>query len=259
MEDTLDFNEITGSNSDSRSVADVLANGYSFSIGDAFSLGFDIFKQNAWSFAGYTLLQFIILLVIFIIPFLGFLINIIMMIPTLQAGPYFVAHKIQNKEWYEFGNFFDGFKGKLGNLVLNQLIFIGLTILLSIPLGGIVFASLGVGFFSDPSFFLSNTFYLISCFLTLLFVFIFSLFAFNVPLILFKDSGPWDSIVNSAKITLKNYFPILGLLIILYILNVIGSLLFLIGLLFTIPLSICIIYASFHLIFSNHRRQNLSF
>lgn len=252
MEETLDFNEINASTSGERSIEDVLKNGYSFTIGEAFSLGFNIFKQYLGAFVAYTFLQGLISLIVGIIPFFGFLINLAIS-PALHAGFYIVAHRIHKNEWYDFPSFFDGFKAKFTDLLLNGLIMVGLALIIALPLVFIIFLSFGAAIFTSTDSLFSSGFLIASVMAIFVFAFLSSLLALNTPLLLFKDTGPWNSMATSAKIVLKNYFMILGLLFVLLLLNIAGAMVLFIGLLFTIPLSVCIVYATYVLIFKEQR------
>ncbi len=78
-----------------------------FRLGDYLQQGFDIAKQNFGGFIGYFFVYMIIIFALFI-TVLG-IIPCMLMVPALSAGFFVVAHKIHNKQPYEFKDFFGAF------------------------------------------------------------------------------------------------------------------------------------------------------
>ena len=67
-----------------------------------------------------------------------------------------------------------------------------------------------------------------------------------VPLfIVFGKMEFWDGMEFSRKLITKKWWNIFGFLILLMLINIAGTLAFFVGLLFTIPLTYCAIYAAF--------------
>jgi hypothetical protein len=251
FEETLDDQSIRSGSGGSRTLQDVLSNGYSFTIGDAFTQGIQLFQERLWSYAGFTIIQFLTSFLINKIPVVGSLIGLVLS-PTLGAGPFFVADKTFKKQNPEFETFFDGFKSKIGDIILNYLILIGLFLLVCVPMGVLLFVFGGLSSFNlnnIGSFFSGSLMLTIIFMLLLLVVFVGSLLVFNTPLLLFENLGPWGAVEKSAKIVLKNFGLILLLVLSLILLNILGAVVLLIGLLFTVPLSTCVVYAAYTLIF----------
>jgi hypothetical protein len=251
FEETLDDQSIRSQGGGSRTLQDVLSNGYSFSIGDAFSLGMKLFQERLWSYVGFTVIQFLVSFGVNKIPVVGSLIGLVLS-PTLGAGPLIVADKTFKGENPQFENYFDGFKDKLRDLILNYLILIGLFILVCVPIVALLFVFGGISAFNLDSMatgFPGGTVLIVIMMLFVLLMFVGSLLVFNSTLLLFENQGPWGAIESSAKVVLRNYGLILVLLLSLVLLNILGAIVLLIGLLFTVPLSACVIYASYTLIF----------
>lgn len=251
FEETLDDQSIRSRGGGSRTLQDVLSNGYSFTVGDVFKLGMLLFQERLWSYVGFTLIQFLTSALANKIPIVGSLIGLVLS-PTLSAGPFFVADKTFRKQNPEFETFFDGFKSKIGDIILNYLIIIGLAILVCVPIGVLLFVFGGLSSFdlnNIASFFSGSLMLTIILVLLVLVVFAGSLLVFNTPLLLFENVGPWGAIEKSAKIVVKNFGLILLLVLSLILLNILGAVVLLIGLLFTVPLSTCIVYAAYTLIF----------
>ena len=67
-----------------------------------------------------------------------------------------------------------------------------------------------------------------------------------VPLfIVFGKIEFWDGMEFSRKLVTKKWWNIFGFVLLLMLINMVGALAFLVGLLFTIPLSYCAIYVAF--------------
>ncbi len=68
----------------------------------------------------------------------------------------------------------------------------------------------------------------------------------TIPLVLFKRMEFWDAMEASRQIVGKNWWSFFGMFLILFLLNLGGLLLLGVGLLVTIPLSSCVLYAAYH-------------
>jgi len=68
---------------------------------------------------------------------------------------------------------------------------------------------------------------------------------FAIPFIIFGGMEFWDAMEYSRKLITKKWWNILGLLLLLFLINLAGAMVFLVGLLFTVPITYCAIYAAF--------------
>ncbi|MBE9136372.1 hypothetical protein IQ254_04005 [Nodosilinea sp. LEGE 07088] len=206
--------------------SDLTARDYEVKIGDYFSRGWEIFKAKAPLFILFTLLLVLIQVVIAVLPFpigsgggedspgggiLNLAFNIIS--PVLTAGYYFVAFQIARGRDTDFNNFFQGF---------SKFLPIFLTALVSSILTIIGFALLIL-----PGIYLAVA------------------YLFAQPLVIDKSADFWQAMETSRKLITKKWFSFFGLLLLLFLLNVVGAILLGIGLLVTIPLSMCIITAAY--------------
>jgi len=152
-------------------------------------------------------------------PWIQMLIN-----GPISAGYYLVIHRIFQKQPLSFENFFEGFKIFLPvlmvSIVVNLITTIGF-VLLIIP--GLAFALL---------------------------------FLFSMPLVVFGNLDYFSAMEVSRKIVMRNFgeFVILGLVITL--INIIGLLMFAVGVVVTIPLSYAIIYLAYKDIIGFDDTQN---
>ncbi|WP_017298754.1 hypothetical protein [Nodosilinea nodulosa] len=205
--------------------SDLVDRDYEVKIGDYFSRGWEIFKSKAPLFILFTLLLFLIQVVISVLPFplgarsgdgpSGGILNLAFNIvaPALTAGYYFVAFQLARGRSAVFGDFFLGF---------NKFLPIFLTALVSTILTAIGFVLLIL-----PGIYLAVA------------------YIFAQPLVIDKNADFWQAMEMSRKLVTKKWFSFFALLIVIFLLNVAGAILLGVGLLVTLPLSVCIIAAAY--------------
>jgi len=186
----------------------LIEKGYETDIGNYISKGFKIFEKEVGLFIGYTALYFVISFVSCFIPFASLLIS-----GPLTAGFFIMAHKINKGEPYEFSTFFKGF-----DFFVPLLLF---------TLISVIFIALGTLALILPGIYLAVA------------------YTFAIPFIIFAKMEFWDGMEVSRKMVTKNWWSIFGLLILLFLINLLGVLVLFVGLLFTIPVTYCAIYAAF--------------
>jgi len=181
---------------------------YTVKIGQYFREGWIVFNQYGSGFIGFLIINLIIYTVLMSFPFFGIVIS-----RPLSAGFLIVAFKILKKRSYSFEDFFRGFESFLQlflvTLMSGIFIFIG-TLLLIIP-----------GIYLSVAY------------------------AFAVALVLEKRLEFWDALEASRKIISKDWFSFFLLFICIGLLNFAGLLAFGVGLLVTIPWSVCILAAAY--------------
>ncbi len=141
-------------------------------------------------------------------PLGGFLIS-----GPLTAGFFIVAHRINRGRSVLIDHFFDGFR-----------YFIALFLL--IPVSALII-SIGFMVFIIPGIYLSVG------------------YTFAMLFIIFGKVDFWEGMELSRKMVGPEWFNIFILTLVLGLLNFIGALAFGVGLLFTIPISFCALYAAF--------------
>lgn len=186
----------------------LIQQGYETDAGTYIRRGWEIFQENIGMFIGYTLITIAISVAAAFIPFGSLLVS-----GPLTAGFYIVANKISKGEPYEFGTFFKGFD-----------FFVPL--LLWTLIGGI-FIALGLVALIVPGIYLAVAYTFVPLF------------------IVFGKIEFWDGMEFSRKLVTKKWWNIFGFVLLLMLINMVGALAFLVGLLFTIPLSYCAIYVAF--------------
>jgi hypothetical protein len=200
----------------------LIAEGFEFKTSEYINKGFDLFKENAGGFIGFTAIIILFNLIAGFIPFIGTLALIVIQ-PSLLAGFFIVGRKMVHNEPYEFGDFFKGFDFFLqlfiGNLVMGIFIIIGI-ILLIIP--GIFFA------------------------VAYMWAFMF---------IVFAGKEFWPAMEMSRKVIGKNWFSFFGFIIIIVLINIVGLLALGIGLLVTWPATMLALFVSFNSIASTNKGE----
>ncbi len=186
----------------------LIQQGYETDAGSYIRRGWEIFQENIGMFIGYTLITIAISVAAAFIPFGSLLVS-----GPLTAGFYIVANKISKGEPYEFGTFFKGFD-----------FFVPL--LLWTLIGGI-FIALGLVVLIVPGIYLAVAYTFVPLF------------------IVFGKIEFWDGMEFSRKLVTKKWWNIFGFVLLLMLINMVGALAFLVGLLFTIPLTYCAIYVAF--------------
>jgi len=188
------------------------SNKFNEQIQNGYSVKTEDYIRRGWEILRMRMGYFIIFtLVLFVgtsIPGIGILLT-----QTLSAGLILVAFYLSTGKQIFFEDFFDGFKHFAGlllfTLVSAILIFLGIIALI---LPGIY---LVVGYVFTPFF------------------------------IIFSRMDFWNAMETSRKLVHKEWFSIFGFLIVLLFINVLGVMALGIGLLITIPLSYCALYAAF--------------
>lgn len=142
------------------------------------------------------------------LPFGGFLFA-----GPLSGGFFIVAYRIDRGRFVQIDHLFDGFKFFLplflGTWVSAILVFLG---------------SLA---FIIPGIYLSVA------------------YTFALFFIIFGKVDFWKGMELSRKLVSREWFSIFGLVLVLGLLNLLGALAFGVGLLFSIPVSYCALYAAF--------------
>lgn len=214
-------------------IEDITTYGYQFDLGRYMSTGWNNFKQEAGSYIGFTILYFIIAVVIAFIPFANILSSAIQY--TLVAGLFiFTRNMLNGRE--TFGDFFTGFNS-FGQIILFWLVLllflmpaIVIFILYLIPAD--VFTEIISGnpdtdyiaellgtMFTER---MGSIVYLY-IFLMLYIFYIYISYSFTLIFIVDRGMSFWDAMESSRKVIAKNFFSFLGMYIILFLLMAIGT------------------------------------
>lgn len=222
-------------------------------ISKIFRNGWNIFKQNISGFVIYTILMSILLSLSALTG-----IGILLIGMPLLMGFYMMADNIHIGERQGFSTFFQGFKHFLP-LFVYMLIF-SLIVTLFAALALLVYSPTHIGEVgtslspSDRGFllpflllieFLGNLInvivYLLIPFIPLTYLAI--AFGFAPMLIVFEGLSTWTAMKISWKLMHKKWLKVMLAYILLLIIGLSGSLIYLIGAIFTLPLAYCMHYA----------------
>jgi hypothetical protein len=175
-------------------------------LGNYIKVGWDLFIQYPYGFIGFCLLNILIQVALHSIPYLGSLVSFAVS-PALMMGNFVVAAKLLHRQAPQFRDFFSGFYCFwplfLVSLVSSILIGIGM-VLLIIP---------GIYLFVG--------------------------YLFSSGLVLDHRLDFWPAMELSRRTVTPMWFSFFVFMLLLIIINLAGTLLLVLGLLATIPISFC--------------------
>lgn len=217
-----------------------------FDIGGYLSRGYEIFKRNPWLFIGFTVVYFVIALIMNLVPVIGPIISGLLS-PALVIGFGIIANKLDKGENASLSNGFDGFK-KIGPFVIYALIILGLVLLFALVIGGTTLIQIFTGGMSDDpaaliEFFTNKGMFFIIPILIFSIIYYIA-FIYAPFFIYFEDMQPLDAIKASFTLALKNPLPLFLLLILLGIILIIAMILLFLPILAAIPVMYSSIYAA---------------
>jgi hypothetical protein len=239
-----------------RSIEDVLQNGYSLDIGNVWSRGSDIWKKNIGGFLLYLIIGYVVIMAVGIIPIVGNLATSFILGPAFSAGFYIAAYAITKNGTVAANDYTIGFR-KMGDNALYVLLAMLILVSVFIPVILSLITSLAFLFKADykSADGIREVFSILApvvgiialCFAIAMLAYVLLVLAY--PLMHIYGLSALDAIRVSARTVIKQYFTFIILMFTLLLLNVGGAICLLVGMLFTIPLSYCILYAAYESIF----------
>jgi len=218
--------------------------GYTFNIGKYIAEGYDLFKKDVGGFILATLLVFIMS----IIPFCG----------VLALGNFYkICRKADQGEKVEAGDIFDftDFVVYLKFIVLVFLVVILMMIPMQFTLFPVLIAASEEGENINAALLAGGMGIWFFVYILLMIAFSVSLF-FVQPLIsLYRVQSVREAYSLSWKLVKKNFLLIFLFTILVSIISQLGALACGIGLLFTIPIGICIKYAAYKDVFETQTKK----
>lgn len=187
-------------------------NEYSFHFEKYLSEGWNLFRKAPLQLALYTLIFLGVITLLNFIPLIGAIVSAIV-VPILIGGFYVGIKKLDDANSVEIGDFFESSENWL------QLFVFGVVSGLLVSLGYLLLVLPGIWFSVA--------------------------ILFGYPLVVFAKIEFWDSIKISAKIINKKWFNFFGLVIVLILINIVGTIPVGLGLFITIPFSFATIYACY--------------
>jgi uncharacterized membrane protein len=175
-------------------------------LGAFLKTGWESFKRYPLGFIGFTLVQFVIGLVMQSVPFVGWLAFWLVETP-LAAGFYVVHARLLHGQPVEFGQFFSGFRSHL--------------LLPLVLLGAVSQALIVLGFL----------------FLVIPGVYLAVAYLFATLFLLDRERDFWPALEDSRKAVTPRWFSLFAFCLLLLLVNLGGLLLLGVGILVTVPVS----------------------
>lgn len=238
-------------------VNDLTTNNYEFKFGEYFTKGWQLFGKKPGHYLGFFALTMLMLMSVAFIPLVGSIAAQILG-GILMVGFFLFSQNIQYNRNPSFDDLFKPFNS-FGKISIVQLILLGFTILIILPLLVFGFSNFFSGFLDlvqNPDYYDNNPMAVFELFdiqaliplaiITYLFlIFIQTIYMFANPIAHFFNAKPWESMEASRKIIQKKFFHFFGLIILLAIMNIAGAMCIFVGLFITIPLTYTTMYAAF--------------
>lgn len=235
-----------------QNISELIANNpnqYEFKFQQYLQRGFEICNQFILGFILFFLLLMLITGTIDLLSGLGDLINRIFITPVIGVGVYFVARNISREDDFNFDQFWKGVQF-ISPLILMSLIEATIFLLLISPILISGDISLYLEWYEEwqktplaidsfPGF---QFWYL---FLLLPIVYLSIVWIYAPLLIIFYDLPAWDAMETSRNIISRQWGNFALFYFLVSIISVSGILFFGIGILYTLPVGACILYASF--------------
>ncbi len=240
-----------------KSTDELLTNGYDFNMGKYMGDGWDLFKKGAGSYIGFTIVFFIMVMVLAFIPFVNLLLSVFEYV--LLAGIFIYSRNLLNNKG-EFSNFFEGFNS-FGQIFLYAIVLFLFTmpalvifIIYLLPEG---FMSSAMNGFADAEYmaeeliasFQENMGAIIFLYIAMMLymMYLYISYSFTLVLIVDRKMKFWDAMELSRKVIAKNFFSFFGMYIVLGILLTLGTIVTCgLGMLIAIPYMNTVIFSAYN-------------
>lgn len=226
-------------------IEQLIENGFDFKFGDYISQGFEIFQKDMGNFILFSLLAVIGITLLIWVPVVGWF----GLIPILTAGVYIYAHKLHTGQQTTFSDFFKGFDN------WGQLTMVGLMLFLFGQIASVPYYLTNTEIFSwygelisDPEWAMQNQppqppLWAIP--LQFLPWFVYALYIWAIPFVVFNKMKFWDAMEASRKLVSTNYLLIFAFFLVITLIGMVGAIVCCIGIFATYPAYLCMSYASF--------------
>ncbi|WP_156777999.1 DUF2189 domain-containing protein [Chlorobium ferrooxidans] len=223
-----------------------VVDGYHFDLFELLKKGYKIFSKNIYEYLVFSLIVFIVIASTVYLYYLNksnelilILLVIVYMfvLSPLFAGYFVSAFSDISGKRFQWINFFKGFDFLIPLLLVNLLVMFVVfmfCVLFFMPVYFVgVFILDGLIGIKGGS---------VNTIIVLVFSFLCSLvimtYLFSFPLMLNCRVCFWDALVISGRVYFKYYFPLIGFIILLVVINLIGLIFFGVGLLVTMPVTL---------------------
>lgn len=235
---------------------------YSVEVGESVSRGWAILKENFGLLLGGTVLVYLAMLAINIIPYLSLILSLVFSGPLMGGLWVFYIRKVRGEE-LTVGEAFAGFGPRFGQLVMVYLASSLLAGLCMVPavvpavfFGATAAASQqGGAAMAMPSVMLIVVFAVLALVGFAGFVYLTISWLFALPLVIDKRMAFWEAMRLSKRVVAKHWWGTLGLAIVVWLLAVAGFLACIVGLLFTGPLAMAAMCVHYQKVFGDLRDE----
>lgn len=190
----------------------LIENGYSFSIGDYISRGFDLYKIEVNAMIPFSLIYFFAVSMLSRTMLASLVVNIFLS-PCIIAGFYMAANKAMQGITPIFTDCFDGFR-RFTDIVVVSLI-------------ANILSSIGLICLIIPGIYLMVA------------------YTFSSMFVIFLDTDFRTALRLSRKVIHCNWWKMFGLFIVASLIGISGTIICGVGIAFTLPMMYCIIYVAF--------------
>ena len=243
-----------------KSIEELQTDRSTFSIGEAFSDGWNLVSKHLGFYIAAGIITVLIGGAVGITPFIGSLINSLILSPCFMASAVFITWRIaMGIEWTDFGDMFKGFRF-LSQIMVSSLIQMVVMVFLLIvfffnmlpQIFDLVTLSQGQDFYKNQAEmeallrgFLNAKTIIAFIFFMIAILLVSVIWAFKTHFIVIYKMEAWPAMELSRKICTRNLFPLIGLFLLLSVVIIISAIPCGIGLLFTLPLAIGTVYNAF--------------
>jgi uncharacterized membrane protein len=207
--------------------------------------GWELVKGQYWLFIGMCLLALVI----------GQAVPMGILLGPMMCGLYVTFFKRMRREPIEFGDLFKGFD-YFGPSLIATLIHILPMLAIMLPAifllyGGLIVSIVAQGNQPNPGALLGTfVFFFLFILVIILATIVVSIgFMFSYPLIVDRKLGGLDAVKLSFKAVLANFWSLLGLAMLQFLLGLAGALLCYVGLVFVFPISYASIAVAYERVF----------
>ena len=235
----------------------LLERDYDVPIGDYLSQAWAMFKARAGLMIGVTAVVGLLFLIVNGTPYLSLILSMVLNGPIMGGYWLFLLRSARGEE-ATFGDAFSGFSPRFGQLLLAYLMptVIGIAIILPVAIvAGIVFGGLAMfakGGGGNPTtlFVIAGVLVGLLMLATVAVMAYFNIcWLFTVPLVADKGINFWSAMGISRQVVKKHWWRTFWLSIVCGLINILGVLTCLVGLLVTVPVSMGILAVHFQRVF----------
>lgn len=230
----------------------LVENGYQLDFVEIIKGAFSIFMQFARGFLSFALIFFAVNFILMSIPQISFLASVASSAfnPAFIIGLIFVVRSVQKGEFPEFNVYFSGFKFIkqlfLRSIVASVIFSVGSILILAYIKGDFNIIDINMVEFVQK---IANNEIEVNygavLVLSLPLIYLSIAWQFSDYFIVFYGKNFWEAMELSRKVITKKWFSFLGFLFLLAIINIIGMLPMLLGLIITLPVTFISIYLAF--------------